>query len=240
VTTGEDVGSRGIMGARRLIADTDWDRLEVLIGPDQGCPTVPESLTVLIEGTPAARALALCDLSEAVNHQDSIVEATTPAMLVVVALLTDPSTACVRLPPLLHRADSPSSLRAGLLRLIGSVADGVDHASEAVGRRVGFELSAAMLQVRAIRPGLFSVVDELLDDPDPDVRLAAASAVSPLLEDPRLAAHRTASRERARTVLAASPDPRHRALAALPTLTPPLREDLMPATDEGFADDPPF
>ncbi|QKG23198.1 hypothetical protein [Actinomadura verrucosospora] len=203
MVTGEGVGSRGVIGARRLIADTDWDRLKVLIGPEEGCPTVPELLTTLIEGTPPAQARALYDLSEAVNHQDSIVEATAPAMSVIAALLTDPSTACVRLPPLPHRADSASSFRAGLLRLMVSVADGVDHASEAAGRRFGFEPSAATLRVRAIRPGLFSVVDELLDDPDPDVRLAAA-------------------------------------LAALPALTLPFREDPMPATDEGFADDPPF
>ncbi|MFB4317278.1 hypothetical protein [Actinomadura sp. 21ATH] len=237
----DPASARDFPDPRQLIADTDWGRLEVMVGPEQGCPAVPDLLATLLEGVPAARARALFDLGAAVHYSNTIVEATAPALLVVAALLTDPGTDRVALPSLPYRSSTPSSVRAGLLRLVEGVTGDVDQATEVAGRRHGFPMTAEMLQVRAIRPVLFPVVHGLLDDLDADVRVAAALAVVPLLEDSTLAPHRAACRERARTILSASPDPRDRALAALPTLTPPLlRNNLFPPVDGGFDDDPPF
>ncbi len=131
--------SEGSPGPDRLISGTDWERLDVLIGPDQGCPTVPELLSSLIHGAPPVKARALYDLSEAINHQNSIAEATAPAMTVIAALLTHPSTDLVPLPAVPHRTDTLTSLRAGLLRLMAAVLDDVGDEAEAASRRFGFD-----------------------------------------------------------------------------------------------------
>ncbi|MEV0616432.1 HEAT repeat domain-containing protein [Nonomuraea sp. NPDC050404] len=201
------LGPLGLLGLRRLIADTDWEHLKVLIGPEEGCPSVPDSLTTLIHGTPTAKARALHSLSEAINHQNSIAEATAPAMIVIAALLADPSTNRVPLPVPPHHADGPASLRAGLLQLMVTVLNDVGQEAEAASRRFGFDLLPEHHQVRTIRPACLPAIQPLLDDPHPEVRESAALAIISLLEDTSLASHRQAMRERAHEILSIGAQP---------------------------------
>lgn len=235
MTTAE--ASEGASGPDQLIADTDWSALEVFVGPEEGCPTVPELFDTLLHGALSAKPRALYDLSEAINHQNSITETTAPAMRVIAALVTDPSTDLVMLPAIPHWTDTPIPLRAGLLRLMANVLDDVGLEAEAAGRRFAFKPYPAELQVRAIRPALIPAVLLFLDDPDVQVREAAAMASIPLSEDPELAPRREALTERAITILSSSADPRHRNVVAH---TRGLAEDLALPDDGGCRDDPPF
>ncbi|MEV5570138.1 hypothetical protein AB0L06_08810 [Spirillospora sp. NPDC052269] len=189
---------------QELIAGTDWEQLEVFFGPgdESGVRPVDELLTVMAHGTPAQQARAVHELGEAINHQCSVTEATAPAILVVAALLRHPATAGVVLPADLYRNPPPLPLRAELLELIGSVTVDIGHAAEESTRRFGTPPSPAELAVRATRPALFAVVRDLLDDPDFDIRHAAARAITPLLEDPELAAHGPVLLPRAKAIAA--------------------------------------
>lgn len=193
---------------QELIAGTDWDQLRVFFGPDEefgGVRPVDELLTVLAHGTPGQQARAVHELGEVINHQCSVAEATAPAILVVAALLRHPATAGVVLPADLYRNPPPLPLRAELLELIGSVTVDVGQAAEESARRFGFPPSPARLAVRAARPALFVVVRDLLDDPDLDIRHAAARAIMPLLEDPELAPHGPVLLPRAEAIVAELP-----------------------------------
>ncbi|WP_242890944.1 hypothetical protein [Actinomadura litoris] len=218
---------------QELITGTDWGRLKVFFGPgaESGdVRPVNELLTVLAHGVPAQQARAAHELGEAINHQCSVTEATAPAILVVAALLRHPATAGVKLPAEFYRSPPPLALRAELLELIGSVTVDVGHAAEESARRFGFPPSPAELAVRATRPALFAVVRDLLDDPDPDIRHAAARAITPLLEDPELAPHGPALLPRAEAI--AADLPRHR-----PRGWPRL---IIPAASASFSEPPPW
>ncbi|MEV0406896.1 hypothetical protein [Actinoallomurus sp. NPDC050550] len=219
----------------QLIAGTDWGHLEVIVGPEQGCPTVRESLTVLLEGAPSAQARALRDLGEAINHQNSIAEATAPALLVVAALLTDSRTDQVTLPALPYRTDTPTLLRQGLLLLVANAINDAGDEAEAAARHFGHELLPAELQVRSIRPALLPAACALLCDPDLKVRQAAALTVIRLLEDLDLASQHTELKQQAELVLAADSFSRPRA----GHLTASKDAWVVPA-DGGFDDHPPF
>ncbi|MGI8336691.1 hypothetical protein ACRYCC_42675 [Actinomadura scrupuli] len=78
---------------------------------------------------------------------------------------------------------------------------------------------------------------DLLDDPDPAVRQAAALAVIPLLEDLSLAPHRPASLQRVNTILSSSTGPGHHASATRAALLP---DGPTVPVDGGFDDDPPI
>ncbi|MFC4910200.1 hypothetical protein [Actinomadura gamaensis] len=229
--------SNGPSPLDRLIGDIDWAHLKVMIGPSQGCPTVPELFTTLRHGAAPVRSRALYDLSEAINHQNSIAEATAPALITVAALLTDPDTDRVTLPTIPHWTDSPIPLRAGLLLLMASVLNDVGNETEAATLRHGFTLSREALQVRAIRPALIPSVLLLLDDLDVQVREAAALALLPLAQDPSLTSQREALNERASAILASSADPHRRRFAARVRAEP---ADPAAAADKGCCDDPLF
>lgn len=97
-------------------------------------------------------------------------------------------------------------MRANLLGWLDSVANEASDETEAMGRQHGFVLGdyPPVIGIRRIRPLLFPAVAACADDPDPHVREAAIAACVPLLDDPRLLHHRSASVPLLRETLAAS------------------------------------
>ncbi|MDX6741942.1 hypothetical protein [Actinocorallia sp. A-T 12471] len=178
--------------AGRILAETDWSGLEVLFSSEQGCPPVPVLLKDLLTGSPDVRARALRDLDQAVHHQNTVVDSTTPAVLYVTAILRDPQTDGVRLLGTAAGTGSPLRLlRSALLEWLRTVFEDVDDETERLSLSFGVSLRErpAFQRPRAVRPLVFRALAPLWVDPEPLVREAAIAAAVPLLDDPELAAH---------------------------------------------------
>jgi hypothetical protein len=169
-----------------LLAETDWGALEHAYGTAEDTPV---QLVALLDQDQRVRSRALNHLRHVVNHQDTLYEATVPAALYVAAILADPRTA---LPVEKSPSSFPGPMRAELLGWLNSVADSASDRAEESLRHFGFppEDYLAFVQIRAMRPLLFSAVADHFVAEDRHVREAALAASIPLLDDPGLKAHR--------------------------------------------------
>ncbi|MFC7259956.1 hypothetical protein [Streptomyces lutosisoli] len=220
-------------------------------------------LIALLDTDQGVRTKALDGLHDILHHQNTIYEATVPTAWCLTAILPDPRTI---LPINKTRGVFPGCMRAELLAWLGSVANEVTDAVDAIGQRHGFPLAdyPPAIAIREMRPHLLSAVLPYVDDTDHAVREAAIAACIPLLDDVRLLHHQAALAPLVRQVLRTSElwQHRERAIDALDSwgvssagiegqrnpflfcdtdLSPdsaPWCSD--PKDAEGWAEDPPF
>jgi hypothetical protein len=232
-----------------LLEETDWAGLDHPFRGHEEFPAVPVMLGGLLTGAGEARARSLHLLTEAINHQNTVYEVTTPVLLWVGASLGDPRIDKVLIPGYpAWRGQSPLLLRAALLDVLRQVVQDADDATVQAAGRHGYDCLSdpPFQQVRATRPALFSAVSLWREDPDLRLREASAAAVIALLDAPELAHLRVALAPGACAALIASADERYRAIArrfldASPSRDRPPSIGVI-AQDQplGFADDPPF
>ncbi len=161
------------------------------------------NLDRLLDSDQHRRTGALDFLHHVVHHQNTLYEATVPAALYVVGILSDPRT----LRPIdRSRKDLPGPMRAALLGWLGAVASEANDAAADAFRRHGFrpEDHLPFVQTNRLLPLLLGPVAAHTRDPDLSVREAAVAACIPLVDDARLRHHRTALMPSVRQVLAAS------------------------------------
>jgi hypothetical protein len=196
-----------------VLAQTPWSDLSHAMGP---AADVPLNLTGLLDTDQHRRTSALNFLHQVVHHQNTLYEATVPAIMYVVGILPDPRTAR---PIDLSHKDLPGPMRAALLGWLGSVASEANDAAAEISRRHGFppEDYLPFVQTNRLLPLLFSPVAAYARDPDLAVREAAVAACIPLVDDARLRQHRTALIPLVRGTLGVSAEwqYRERAIAAL-------------------------
>lgn len=242
------------------LAQTKWAGLSHAYGP---ATDAPKMLMALLAADRTVRTKALGDVHGILHHQNTIYEATVPAVLYVAAILADPRTT---FPVDKNRRDFPGCMRAELLTWIGSVASEVTDAADAMRQRHGFPLNdyPPAVAIRQIRPLLFSAAFAYVDDADRHVREAAIAACIPLLDDSELLPCRATLVPLLREVLGTSElwQHRERAIDALDAWgedssglegqrNPFLFCDTDPSTDsspwlagssriEGYGEEPPF
>ncbi|MER5411087.1 hypothetical protein [Streptomyces sp. NPDC002769] len=174
----------GLPDPHWTLTQTNWAGLK------HGLATnAPKMLMALLDTDQTVRTKALADVHGILHHQNTIYEATVPTALYVAAILTDPKTT---LPVDKNRRDAPGCMRAELLAWIGSVANEVTDAVDAISRRHGFPLDdySPAVAIRESRPQLFAAVFAHADDADRQVSEAAIAACIPLLDDAELLPHR--------------------------------------------------
>ncbi|MET9109595.1 hypothetical protein [Streptomyces zhihengii] len=189
-----------------VLAETDWAALQTAFGSGADLPGV---LARLLEPDPTVQVTALSELSELVNHQSTIYEATAPAVMFVAGILTHPATMTLR-------PYRDIRLRATLLGWLAAPLQ--DASDEAVGcieqRFPGFLApGTTMAAFRNLRPMLYRAVAPFLRDRDEDVREAAVVTALILAEHPALAEYRDHLAVHARRVLDTSSDDRSRRVA---------------------------
>lgn len=189
-----------------VLAETDWGSLQTAFGSGEDLPKV---LTQLLEPDPKVQVTTLRELGELVGHQNTIYEATAPAVMYVAGILTHPA-AMTRRP---YR-DSP--IRATLLGWLASTLH--DASDEIVARNEeycpGFlTRSTTMAAFRDLRPMLYRAVAPFLHDSHEDVREAAVIAALLLAEHPALAGHRAHLAVHARRILGTSSNDPNRRVA---------------------------
>ncbi|MFF2994155.1 hypothetical protein ACFVTC_06155 [Streptomyces sp. NPDC057950] len=177
-----------------VLATTDWGSLRTAFGSGEDLPKV---LTQLLEPDPKVQVTALWELGELVGHQNTIYEATAPAVMYVAGILTHPA-AMTRRP---YR-DVP--IRATLLAWLASTLH--DASDELVARNEeyfpGFLTHCTTVAaLRDLRPMLYRAVAPFLHDSHEDVREAAVIAALLLAEHPALAGHRAHLAVHARRIL---------------------------------------
>lgn len=183
-----------------VLTATDWGALEHAYGAAEDTPAM---LIALLDAGQRVRSKALDHIDYAVHHQNTLYSATIPAALYVAGILADPRS---NVPVETKPHSFPGPLRANLLGWLDSVTNEASDETEAMGRQHGFARGdyPPVIGIRRIRPLLFPAVSACADDPDPHVREAAIAACIPLLDDPRLLHHRSASVPLLRETLAAS------------------------------------
>ena len=200
---------------RALVTATNWATLGHAYG---SAAEAPKRLAELLAQDQSVRTKALDYLHHALHHQNTLYEATVPAALCVAAILPNPRT--IRTVDKNHHLTTVC-MRAELLHWIASVADAVTDEADVLSRRHGFPLDdyPPAVDVRRIRPPLYSAAVAYVDDTDPQVAEAAITACIPLLDDPRLLHHRTALIPAIRQTLGTSERWQHReqAIDALDT-----------------------
>ncbi|MEU1542055.1 hypothetical protein ABZ461_28885 [Actinacidiphila glaucinigra] len=202
LVTGEKAfPSAGLPTPESVLLDTDWPSLWHAYGP---AVDVPAQLPALFSDDPHAREAALQFLFGTLHHQGTLYEATVPAALYVASILRDPRTNLV--------ADQRLPLRAELLAWIASVGQTASDDLEDARRENRFPLDdyPQAVDIRKMRPLLFTTAFDLTDDPDRRIREAAIAACIPLVDDPQLQHHRTALVPLVRQVLGTSELWQHR------------------------------
>ncbi|MEU6347308.1 hypothetical protein ABZ883_40975 [Streptomyces sp. NPDC046977] len=177
-----------------VLAETDWDSLETAFGSGEDLPAL---LARLLEPDPKVQVTALSELGELVNHQNTIYEATAPAVMYVAAILTHPAAMTLR-----PYRDIP--IRAALLGWLASTFQ--DASDEIVGfieqRFPGFPAPGTIVAAfRDLRPMLYQAVAPFLQDSHENVREAAVVTALILVEHPALAEHRDHLAVHARRIL---------------------------------------
>ncbi|MFJ5921293.1 hypothetical protein ACIQF6_01670 [Kitasatospora sp. NPDC092948] len=151
----------------------------------------------MLDPDPKVQVVALSELSELVGHQNSIYEATAPAVVYVAGILAHP--AAMNLRPYRN-----VPIRAALLNWLASMAydasdEIVDHTEQYF---PGFlTRSGKLAAFRDLRPMLYRAVAPFLEDSHEDVREAAGVAALVLAEHPGLAQHRDHLAVHARRIL---------------------------------------
>ncbi|MFD8418921.1 hypothetical protein [Streptomyces sp. NPDC059466] len=189
-----------------VLAETDWGSLQTAFGSGEGLPKV---LTQLLEPDPKVQVTTLCELGELVGHQNTIYEATAPAVMYVAGILTHPAA-------LTRRPFRDIPIRAALLGWLASTFQ--DASDEIVARNEeyfpGFlSPGTTVAAFRELRPMLYRAVAPFLHDSHADVREAAVIAALVLAEHPALAGHRDHLAVHARRILDTSSNDPNRRLA---------------------------
>ncbi|MFJ2649027.1 hypothetical protein ACIO1C_20100 [Streptomyces sp. NPDC087420] len=189
-----------------VLAETGWGSLQTAFGSGEDLPKV---LAQLLEPDAKVQVTTLWELGELVGHQNTIYEATAPAVMYVAGILTHPA-AMTRRP---YR-DSP--VRATLLGWLASTLH--DASDEIVARNEeyfpGFlNRSTTVAAFRDLRSMLYWAVALFLHDSHEDVREAAVTAALLLAEHPALAGHRAHLAVHARRILDTSSNDPNRRLA---------------------------
>ncbi|MET9127121.1 hypothetical protein [Streptomyces sp. NPDC004528] len=176
-----------------VLAETDWGSLEMPFGSGEDLPKV---LTQLLEPDPKVQVRALQELGELVGHQNSIYEATAPAVMYVAGILTHPAA-------MTRRPFRDIPIRAALLGWLASTFQ--DASDEIVARNeeyAGFLAPRATLAAfRELRPMLYRAVAPFLQDSHENVREVAVIAALILAEHPALTGHRDHLAGHARRIL---------------------------------------
>ncbi|MER6316593.1 hypothetical protein ABT237_22920 [Streptomyces sp. NPDC001581] len=200
----------GLLHYQELLEGTDWASLATPYGTGE---SLPAALTRLLDPDPAVRTAAVKDVSNEVDHQNTIYEATVPVALYFAAILNHPATEVGELG---HEADVPSRhpTRELLLNWLGGTAHDADDERVAMGKchfGVGFlEACPDTRAFRNLRPAIYFAVQPFLGHGNAKVRHEALVAAIPLTEDPRLTTHRAELVEHARYLLATSTNRYHR------------------------------
>lgn len=187
----------GLPPYRVLLDETDWGALQTAFGSGENLPDI---LLRLLEPDPAVQVAALSELGELIHHQNTIYEATAPAVMYVASILHHPAAMTLR--P--YRS---IPVRATMLYWLASVA--YDASDETVARLEqycpGFLApGTTMAAFRELRPMLYRAVIPFLQDDHEDVREAAVIAVLVLAEHAALTAHRDHLAVHARRILGIS------------------------------------
>ncbi|MEV7032755.1 hypothetical protein AB0N99_21385 [Streptomyces sp. NPDC093272] len=187
-----------------VLAETDWGSLQTAFGSGEDLPKI---LTRLLEPDPKVQVTTLWELGELVSHQNTIYEATAPAVMYVAGILTHPAAMTRR----------PYRDRPILATLLGWLAFTVHDASDEIVARneeyfPGFlARDTIVADFRDRRPMLYRAVAPFLHDSHEDVREAAAIAALLLAEHPALTGHRAHLAVHARRILdTSSNDPNRR------------------------------
>ncbi|MEU9400412.1 hypothetical protein [Streptomyces sp. NPDC048242] len=189
-----------------VLAETDWGSLQTAFGSGV---ELPEVLTRLLEPDPRVQVTTLWELGELVGHQNTIYEATGPAVMFVAGILSHPAATT-------RRPYRGIPLRATLLGWLTSTLH--DASDEIVDRTEqyfpGFlARGTTVAAFRDLRPMLYTAVAPFLRDSHEDVREAAVIAALLLAEHPALAGHRDHLAVHARRVLDTSGDDPNRRVA---------------------------
>ncbi|WRZ91654.1 hypothetical protein OHB54_22780 [Streptomyces sp. NBC_01007] len=189
-----------------ILTRTNWAALHHAYGP---AADAPEMLAALLDTDQGVRTKALDNLHDILHHQGTIYEATVPTARYIAAISSDPRT---MLPVDKVRGAFPGCMRAELLAWLGSVANEVTDAADAIHRQYGFPLDdhPPAVAMQEMRPLLFSVAFPYLHDVDRHVSEAAIAACIPLLDDVRLLHHRAVLVPLVRQVLGTSELWQHR------------------------------
>ncbi|MFF3675840.1 hypothetical protein ACFYYS_17915 [Streptomyces sp. NPDC002120] len=187
---------------QELLEGTDWASLATPYGTGE---SLPAALGRLLDPNPAARAAAVKDVSDEVDHQNTIYEATVPVALYFAAILNHPAT---EVGDLDHDADVPSRhpTRASLLNRLGATA----YDAEYLFGEGFLQACPDTRAFRSLRPAIYSAVQPFLGHDNAKVRDEALVAAIPLTEDPRLTTHRAELVEHARHLLTTSSNRYHR------------------------------
>ncbi|MFI1186496.1 hypothetical protein [Streptomyces californicus] len=189
-----------------VLSETDWGSLET---PFENGEDLPEVLARLLTPDPGVQVNALSELGEMVGHQNTIYEATAPAVMYVAGILTHPAATTPR-----PYRNVP--VRAALLNWLASTV--YDASDEKVARTEqyspGFPTPGSIVaSFRDLRPMLYRTVSPFLRDSHEDVREAAVITALILAEHPALAEHRDHLAVHARAILDTSGDDPNRRVA---------------------------
>ncbi|OIJ63877.1 hypothetical protein [Streptomyces mangrovisoli] len=234
-----DGGSSTASDPRTLLLATDWSGVDHCC-PDQA-PETPVILAGLLDDDEDVQRAALCDLGQAVTHQNTIYSATAPAARFVIAVLGHPRTAT---PGVYFYDERRRPLRAALLTWLGDLADDATYTEEGPGE------PEDVAAVRALLPLIHRAAQPYLTDADLMIREAAVHAAAMTLAAPELAVHIPELVPLVRTVLATSDYRGYRYLAQRCLVTWGVEPGPLPnpRTSEpadrswagGCDDDPPF
>lgn len=189
-----------------VLAETDWGSLQTAFGSGED---LPKLLMQLLEPDPGVQITALWELGERVGHQNTIYEATAPAVMYVVGILTHPAATT-------RRPYRNVPIRATLLGWLASTLH--DASDEIVARNEEYcpgslAPGTTVAAFRELRPMLYRAVAPFLRDSQEDVREAAVIAALLLVEHPALAGHRAHLAVHARRILDTSSDDPNRRVA---------------------------
>ncbi|MGK5550737.1 hypothetical protein ACSNOI_03905 [Actinomadura kijaniata] len=199
-----------------LLEQTDWADLDCPFRDHEDFPPLPVMVDRLLNGSASERSHVFGMLSEQINHQGGVYEITAPALLVLAVLLPDRRLDGAQIlggaTPGQSGGDRPSRpLRAAVLELMWSALQEADDLTVEIclrrHHRPEWVEEPSFQQIRALRQMLLSVVLDWWQDPDPQVRQAAAALAVPVLEAPELAEHRSTLVPQVHAILAADRNP---------------------------------
>ncbi|MEW1638142.1 hypothetical protein AB0469_29275 [Streptomyces sp. NPDC093801] len=192
----------GLPHHQELLEGTDWRSLATPYGTGESLPAAPARL---LDPDPAVRAAAVNEVSNEVDHQNTIYEATVPVALYFAAILNHPATETGDLD---HDAGVPSRhpTRASLLNRLGATA----YDAEYLFGEGFLQACPDTRAFRSLRPAVYSAVQPFLGHDHAKVRDEALVAAIPLTEDPGLTPHRAELVEHARSLLTTSTHRYHR------------------------------
>jgi hypothetical protein len=165
-----------VKSAQDILEGTDWSSLEHAYGSADQLPSLLPGL-LSEDAAVAGRVLGVLD---AVLHQGTIYTCTTPTVLFVASILSDPRVEISCESPL-PWDERRRPLRAALLEWLGTFAESCTYDDENQA-----ETNAPTRVSQAIRPDLYQAIAPFVWADDPAVRSEARRAATYLLRAPEL------------------------------------------------------